>query len=201
MQKIEVFDPAMCCDTGICGPAVDPKLVRFAADLDWLKSQGVAVERFNLSQQPGAFAADGSVKGALESKGIEALPLVKANGEVKSTGRYPAREELAAWAGVVASAAPVSVYTEIVATFVGLSAAVAANCEACFKVYFDKARQQAIPTDDIVRAIKMAERVKAAPTRRMSELAERSLLSDGHKSASSNAPANEPAPAKPGACC
>lgn len=54
MIAVRVFDPAMCCSTGICGPSVDPQLVRFAADLDWLKGQGVSVERFNLSQQPGA---------------------------------------------------------------------------------------------------------------------------------------------------
>ncbi len=33
MTTIEVFDPAMCCSTGVCGPQVDPDLARFAADL------------------------------------------------------------------------------------------------------------------------------------------------------------------------
>jgi Arsenical resistance operon protein ArsD len=74
----------MCCFTGICDPAVDPQLVRFAADLDWLKSQGVAVERFSLSQQPGAFVDDAAAKSALETKGEAGLPLVKVNGEVAS---------------------------------------------------------------------------------------------------------------------
>jgi hypothetical protein len=106
MTAVRVFDPAMCCSTGICGPSVDPQLARFAADLDWLKSQGVSVERFNLSQQPAAFADDASVKSALEAKGEAGLPLVKVNGEVKSSGLYPSREELAAWAGLgVAKAA------------------------------------------------------------------------------------------------
>jgi hypothetical protein len=100
MTTVRVFDPAMCCSTGICGPSVDPQLVRFAADLDWLKSQGVSVERFNLSQQPGVFADDAAVKGALETKGEAGLPLVKVNGEVKSSGSFPSRAELAAWAGV-----------------------------------------------------------------------------------------------------
>ncbi|MBC7172182.1 MAG: arsenite efflux transporter metallochaperone ArsD [Polyangiaceae bacterium] len=100
MTAVRVFDPAMCCSTGICGPSVDPQLVRFAADLDWLKSQGVSVERFNLSQQPAAFADDAAVKQALETKGEAGLPLVKVNGEVKSSGTYPSREELAAWAGI-----------------------------------------------------------------------------------------------------
>jgi hypothetical protein len=100
MIAVRVFDPAMCCSTGICGPSVDPQLARFAADLDWLKSQGVSVERFNLSQQPAAFADDASVKHALETKGEAGLPLIKVNGEVKSVGTYPTRDELSAWAGL-----------------------------------------------------------------------------------------------------
>jgi hypothetical protein len=107
MIAILVFDPAMCCSTGICGPSVDPHLARFAADLDWLKKQGVAVERFNLSQQPSAFAEDAAVKSALETKGEAGLPLVKVNGEVKSVGVYPSRDQLATWAGVVTPASEV----------------------------------------------------------------------------------------------
>lgn len=98
----------MCCSTGICGPSVDPQLVRFAADLAWLKSQGVSVERFNLSQQPAAFAADAEVKAALETKGEAGLPLVKVNGEVKSSGELPSREKLSAWAGLAAPTVPAS---------------------------------------------------------------------------------------------
>jgi len=33
-MKIQVLDPPRCCSTGVCGPNVDPELVRFAADLD-----------------------------------------------------------------------------------------------------------------------------------------------------------------------
>lgn len=100
MTAIRVFDPAMCCSSGVCGPSVDPQLARFAADLDWLKAQGVSVERFNLAQQPGAFAEDQGVRAALETKGDAGLPVVKVNGELKSSGVYPTRAELAGWAGV-----------------------------------------------------------------------------------------------------
>ena len=55
MVVLQVFDPPMCCSTGVCGPKVNPALPRFAADLNWLKSQGVHVERFNLAQNPDAF--------------------------------------------------------------------------------------------------------------------------------------------------
>ena len=100
MSTIRVFDPAMCCSTGICGPAVDPQLARFAADLGWLKSQGVSVERFNLSQQPAAFAEDAAVRAALESRGEASLPRVEVDGDVKSSGVYPSRDALAGWAGI-----------------------------------------------------------------------------------------------------
>jgi hypothetical protein len=106
MSTIHVFDPAMCCSTGICGPSVDPKLVRFAADLDWLKSHGTTVQRFNLSQEPGAFVAMPGVKSALETRGEEALPVIVVDGEVKSVGLYPSREELASWAHTTAQTTP-----------------------------------------------------------------------------------------------
>jgi hypothetical protein len=97
---IRVFDPAMCCSTGVCGPGVDPELARFASDVDWLQKQGVKVERFNLSQQPGAFAETVVVKHALE-RGTDVLPLVLVNDRIAVEGSYPSRETLAALAGVV----------------------------------------------------------------------------------------------------
>src|SRR5688572_15284618 len=106
-MTVRVFDPAMCCSSGVCGPSVEPHLARFAADLKWLQTQGVAVERFNLAQQPAAFAGDQSVRAALESNGAASLPVIQVNGETKSSGVYPTRAELAAWTGLgKASARP-----------------------------------------------------------------------------------------------
>lgn len=69
MSKLQVFEPAMCCSTGGCGPAVDPVLPLFAANLEWLKSKGAQVERYNLAQQVADFTANALVKQALNSKG------------------------------------------------------------------------------------------------------------------------------------
>jgi hypothetical protein len=99
-MTVRVFDPAMCCSSGVCGPSVEPHLARFAADLKWLESQGVEVQRFNLAQQPAAFAGDQSVRAALETNGEASLPILQVNGETKSSGVYPTRAELAAWAGL-----------------------------------------------------------------------------------------------------
>lgn len=101
---VEIYDPPLCCATGVCGPGVDPALARFAADLDWLRGRGVAVERFNLAQQPAAFAGRPEVKQALAQAGTDCLPLIVVDGRVVSRGRYPSRADLAAWSGVAAPA-------------------------------------------------------------------------------------------------
>ena len=101
MKKLEVFDPPMCCSTGVCGPSVHPALVSFAADLHWLVNQGVAVERYNLAQTPRAFVHNLVVMTALKERGNDCLPLVLLDGAIVSEGRYPNREELARLAGVV----------------------------------------------------------------------------------------------------
>lgn len=105
MKTIQVYDPPMCCSTGVCGPAVDPKVVRFAADVKWLGEQGVAVERYNLAQTPIAFAENEVVRAALTAKGEAALPLILAEGKVVFGGSYPSREELAGLLGLGAESA------------------------------------------------------------------------------------------------
>lgn len=105
MSTLKVFDPALCCSTGVCGVDIDQALVTFAADIDWLKSQGVTVERANLAQQPQAFADNAQVRQLLQGHGAQALPAVLIDGELKSSGRYPTRAELARWAGVSALSA------------------------------------------------------------------------------------------------
>ncbi len=68
MKALEVFDPAMCCSTGVCGPSVDPKLARFTGDLAWLADSGVSVQRYNLALQPEAFAERAEVAEILRAK-------------------------------------------------------------------------------------------------------------------------------------
>jgi hypothetical protein len=100
MKKLEIFDPPMCCSTGVCGPAVDPVLVRFAADLHWLVNKGIAVERYNLAQQPQAFAASAIVKRTLREHGNKCLPLILRDGVIAAQGGYPTRAELAKLTGI-----------------------------------------------------------------------------------------------------
>jgi len=99
-HRVSVYDPALCCSSGVCGPSVDPALSEAAADLAWLESAGVQVERFNLAQQPQAFASNERVLEMMRSEGESALPIVLLDGELLAQGRYPSRAELAVAAGV-----------------------------------------------------------------------------------------------------
>jgi len=106
MKTLTIYDPAMCCSTGICGAEVDQQLVTFAADLDWLKSEGIEVKRINLSQEPALFAENEAVRAVLENTGVEGLPVILADEEMQSSGEYPDRIALAEMVGVTAVQAP-----------------------------------------------------------------------------------------------
>ena len=99
-RPIEVFDPPMCCSSGECGPKVDKRLVQFSAALEWLRGQGVQVERYNPSHQYEAFAGNATVLNTINTLGTECLPMILVDGEIVSRGGYPSKEELAAMAGV-----------------------------------------------------------------------------------------------------
>ncbi len=94
MKKLEVFDPAMCCSTGVCGVEVDPVLAQFAGDLKWVAEHGVIVERHNLGQEPQSFAANQAVVKIME-QGMDMLPIIMIDGHIISTGIYPSRQQLA----------------------------------------------------------------------------------------------------------
>ena len=186
--RLEVYDPAMCCSSGVCGPDVDPTLVRFAADLKWLQEQGAQVQRFGLSQSPAAFVENEQVKQALTDQGEAALPMVFAGEHVVSTGRYPARDELAAWAGLATN--PSRIYSPEVNELVAMGAAIAANCEPCLKYHYHQAQQLGVSKTDMARAVEMGAKVKDSPHQSILRLADRLT------GATLSSPSSEP-----DACC
>jgi Arsenical resistance operon protein ArsD len=106
MKTLNIYDPPMCCSTGVCGPQVDNTLVRFAADLKWLADQRVEVRRYNLAQEPGAFVENEMVRTFLQEKGDTALPLIISEGKTIAAGRYPTRDELCQALGLVNTTLP-----------------------------------------------------------------------------------------------
>ncbi|QKS70504.1 arsenite efflux transporter metallochaperone ArsD [Paenalkalicoccus suaedae] len=96
MPKIEIFDPALCCSTGVCGPDVDPELTRFAKLHVELQRAGVDASRYNLSQEPGPFVENPEV-GAIINEDLSLLPLTAIDGKVVKKGAYPTEAELMDW--------------------------------------------------------------------------------------------------------
>lgn len=97
MKSIQVYDPAMCCSTGVCGTQVEPDLVSFAAMLSQFRSHGIEVERYNLAQQPLAFVQNAAVRTVLETEGVTALPLIFWDRALRLRGRYPNKDERPDW--------------------------------------------------------------------------------------------------------
>lgn len=168
MPHIQIFDPALCCSSGVCGADVDQRLVDFSAAVDWVKQYGAQIERFNLAQQPMAFAENAVVKSFLEQSGAEALPVVLVDGAMVLSGRYPSRDELVLWAGL-------EVLTPQVMELIALGAAIAAGCEPCFKFHYDKARKLGVTAETMQEAVAIGDMVKQASAQNMLELAGRIL--------------------------
>ncbi|MDU2065918.1 MAG: arsenite efflux transporter metallochaperone ArsD [Sporomusaceae bacterium] len=100
MSKIEIFDPAMCCETGICGPSIDKELLRVATTIKNLTAKGADITRFGLANQPQAFISYQKVNELLLKEEAEVLPITLVDGEVKKTRLYPTDAEFVAWSGI-----------------------------------------------------------------------------------------------------
>lgn len=79
MKKIEIFDPAMCCPTGLCGTNIDPELMRIAVVIETLKKQGIIVTRHNLRDEPQVYVSNKTVNEYLQKHGADALPITLYN--------------------------------------------------------------------------------------------------------------------------
>ena len=105
-MKIRVYEPARCCNTGVCGVDLDENLVNFTADLAYLKTLGVDIERHNLANDPTVFVANDTVRTFLETAGSDGLPLTQVEGGTVMTGKYPSRDQLLRFASIDLASKP-----------------------------------------------------------------------------------------------
>jgi len=98
--KVEIFDPPMCCPTGICGPTIDPVLLDIQEALLRIQKQfdgAASVERYLLSQQPARFMQNPQVLALLKKEGAGILPITVVEDEIVKTKSYPSFQELSQW--------------------------------------------------------------------------------------------------------
>lgn len=100
MSKIEIFDPAMCCSTGVCGPSINKELLRVATVINNMLKKGVKVTRHNLSSEPQAFIDNKKINECLMDKGADMLPITLVDGEIVKVKEYPTNDEFASWSGL-----------------------------------------------------------------------------------------------------
>ena len=100
MKTIEIFDPAMCCPTGLCGTNIDPNLMRIAVIIEKLKKEGIEVKRHNLRDEPQVYVDNTKVNELLQARGVDVLPITLVNGEVAVSGSYPTTKQMSEWSGV-----------------------------------------------------------------------------------------------------
>ena len=68
-----------------------------------------------------------------------------------------------------------SLMTEAVTELVAIGAAIASNCEPCFRHHYDAAHKLGVSTEDMREAVNLALAVKAAPHRKVLDTADRYL--------------------------
>jgi hypothetical protein len=148
---LEVYDPAMCCSTGVCGPDVDDSIADFANDMKWLKSQNIEVKRYNLGQEPEAFKMNPEVLSRLQKEGTECLPLIIVNGEFLSEGGYPDRRQLTEWLSITPEKTDgVAKSTDLLKA---LEMAVTDGNEGDMRIIFQKGKESGLSVDELVDAM------------------------------------------------
>ena len=94
MKKITIYEPALCCTTGVCDEREDPELLRIFTVLALLRKKGITINRYNITDSPQEFVKNTKVNELLNNEGVEVLPLVDVDGTIVITKRYPSLDEI-----------------------------------------------------------------------------------------------------------
>ena len=100
MKTMQIFEPAMCCSTGLCGVNVNPELLRISTVLNTLKRNGIAVQRFNLTNAPREFVNNKTVAAYVRKSGPKGLPVILVDDAIVIAGRYPTNAEFVTLLGL-----------------------------------------------------------------------------------------------------
>jgi DNA mismatch repair ATPase MutS len=94
ISQVEIFDPPMCCPTGLCGPTLDQTLLDVSEMLLALKAANVSVERYQMTSHPNVFIQNSEVMRLVRERQMEALPITVVQGRVIKVGVYPSLAEI-----------------------------------------------------------------------------------------------------------
>ena len=91
-----IYEGAMCCSTGICGPEPDKVLIDFNETLKKIQHEfhDVNVVRGSLSFNVNMFLEKNEIIELVKEEGPEILPITTINGNIVAKRRYLTYEEL-----------------------------------------------------------------------------------------------------------
>ncbi len=92
--SVEIFDPPMCCPTGLCGPTLDQTLLDVNEMILSLQAENVQVARYQMTGHPQAFLNNADVMRLVREKQMAALPITVVQGKVIKVGEYPTLMEI-----------------------------------------------------------------------------------------------------------
>ncbi|KPP96439.1 MAG: arsenical resistance operon repressor ArsD [Bacteroidetes bacterium HLUCCA01] len=95
-MKVEIFEPNLCCSTGVCGPTPDKALVNLQEMVSAAKKAGVTIHRYAINQQPLAFTGNDVIRAYIKENGTGNFPVTLIDGKVVKEKAYPDLQELAA---------------------------------------------------------------------------------------------------------
>lgn len=93
-MKLEIFEPPLCCDSGVCGPEPETVLIELQNSIQLLKKAGVETKRYAINQAPMVFVQNEVVRNFIKANGPGKLPLVLLDGNIIKTETYPTIDEL-----------------------------------------------------------------------------------------------------------
>ncbi|MCJ7515633.1 MAG: arsenite efflux transporter metallochaperone ArsD [Dehalococcoidia bacterium] len=93
-EKIIIYESAMCCSSGLCGPSPDQGLLDLQNVLEEIKKMGSEVERYSITLNPKKFRENPQVLKLIQEQQLKALPITTLNGNVVKSGGYPTLKEL-----------------------------------------------------------------------------------------------------------
>lgn len=98
-HELIVYEGAMCCSTGVCGPEPDRDLIVFSETVKRLQSEygeRLTIMRASLTFNSLIFMAHPEIARMVKEKGPEILPITTINGELIAGQKYLPYEELKA---------------------------------------------------------------------------------------------------------
>lgn len=93
-KKVIIYDPPMCCSSGVCGPNPNQTLIDFQDTYTKLKQSGQDIERYIITQSPEKFKENPKIIKLIQEQQLKVLPITTVNNVVVKTGGYPTSKEL-----------------------------------------------------------------------------------------------------------